>query len=169
MKITLSAGTHDYMLHIISFLQWGPCSAAAVEADGFILHKLLPSVSRLPVCHFKSDAFAKYKNTSNCHQSLERNSQKTSLPLFSSKLQPEPHVLLSFSSHALPASRLSLDPCQTNVALSLIPVLSQWNSWFQLSPLLGLYVHIHTHLHTHIHTLKCGAVCFLWLTAMLKK
>ena len=35
----------------------------------------------------------------------------------------------------------------------LIPALSQWNSWFQLGPHLGPYVHVRMYTHTHTHIL----------------
>lgn len=56
----------------------------------------------------------------------------------------------------------------------LIPAPSQWNSWFQLGPLLGPHVHVHTYTLKHTKKRKkrkreSGAACFLWLTALLKE
>lgn len=96
---------------------------------------------------YKSDACASTK-TSTSHQSLESKHQNPPLPLL--------FMSLTFFYLSLPVSVYV--PRSIHVRLmwrsGLVPALSPWNSWFQLGPLLGPYVHVHMYTHTHAHTGK---------------
>lgn len=115
------------------------CSAAA---GGFILHDLPLSVSCLSLQVWR---LCKVQKASNCHQSLERNSQKS----YSHDSAWASHSFIPPPPPHLPVSRSIL--VRLVWRSGFIPALSQWNSWFQLGPpVLGPQ----TLAHTHTHTLK---------------
>lgn len=143
-------------------------TAAADGDDGFILHELLLSVSCQSVCHLESDTSSlSTKNIKLSPKSWKKQSEPLTPPLLYIK-----HWLSACASHSF----ISLPSLPHSVHVShcihvrlmwysgLVPTSSQWNSWFQLGPLLGPLVHV------HIHRLKKrGMACFLWLSALLKE
>lgn len=125
-------------------------TAAADGDDGFTFHTLLLSVSCLPVCHHMT-RLQREKNIKSSPKSGQKQSEPLTPTLLYIKQQLSAGTLHSFiSPPSLSASvYISSIHVRQMWGSGLVPTPSQWNSWFQLGPLLGPYVHVHAHTLTH--------------------